>query len=173
MTRLRNKTRGSALIFILLLAVLILAYSAVNAAEMRSSLQKASHREKRLRAEYAAESGLQMALAELHQDDSWGSASTPELIVMNIPDSPGLQAQVTAWNNTSGGSDLTTANGTTVPIGRVYLEVAAILNGEILEGSFGHADSILVKATTILRVWIVRNFRTDSSRIRYLDRQLQ
>ena len=123
----------------------MLIFVSTGTAFLREQTSATSGSELRVRARYAAESGMQMALRELFNDDDWASGVQPHIQFVDISEDGSVQAKIEVWSNSSGGTTLTTGDGVQVAPGKAYLVSTGVIAGREFGGALGAAKSIVAR----------------------------
>lgn len=139
------RLRGFSLPVVLLFSALLLLMIMAEAAQVHYSLSSRSDRERGLKAQYAAQAGLNRALQQLSADSNWA----PAIFSGVLQGDPSLGFEVEVLNNHSQAVSVPAPDGGTVAPGAVWLRSTGTVDGRKFKGSLGQAKAMPVKPQPI------------------------
>lgn len=143
--RTSKPRRGTILLSVMSFVLILVIFTALGTHKFQSDSRTGLAYEMKSKGKYVSQSGLQLALEQLHLDPDWPSPQTSQTLTLDVSPDGRLQAKLLVFNNSSGTTVETTPEGVAVGPGQVYIDSTAIVEGREILGSFGQASSLLVQ----------------------------
>jgi hypothetical protein len=140
----RRTDCGVAIAVVMLLLIIIMGVTVASGLLTRQNYSTGSFREKMLHSNFAVKAGISTAMAELTKDPNWApTQAAPFEDYLDPNGDIGFRIWLEASNET-GTTPLGTALGFDLQPGQVALNVQALINGEVVAGGFGGAESQII-----------------------------
>ena len=146
-----NKARGVAVIMVMLMMALVLAFTSGAALLTKQNYTNSLHQEKVLQARYAVKAGAATALRELTHDPTWApTQSSPYHEMLDAAHGIGFDVWLEAAN-VSSDTPITTPDGDTLQKGQAVIRITPIVGGQKMLSSFaGGENKVLLYRPPVL-----------------------
>lgn len=149
--RTESHIRGVAVIMVMLMMALIIAFTSGAALLTKQNYTNSVHQEKVLQARYAVKAGAATALRELTHDPTWApTQAAPYHEMLDPAHGIGFDVWLEAAN-VSSDTPITTPDGDILHKGQAVIRITPIVNGEKMLSSFaGGENKVLLYRPPVL-----------------------